>query len=648
MSALKSIEAMLSAGSPITVTCLGGASALSDEADVLAESPFVDVLAALADEADGPAVPVIDGILLKAFERSASATALRAGASLVIERERLRSRLGRRVGEALQRRAEGARAGRHSMIAAYALEGLFRLCLLGSYSKLRFLAVLTDIGPEEDGLFLEHAAKLAGAAYHVWPERDLVSMLERLRENDDAFAEASFECGFAKMAEALDGASAEAIFSGLEVARVFFDESFDADPGRDEARAYSIVIRLVVGFASGRAADVLEPLLAELSETWRRRAFKLSAGEVPDWLKPRLDRDAQWASLAAAIPAVAKDLSRPSWSRPWEALARLLAVYDAERTVSGIGGVGQLVRPRIAASLARTQGLLAHLDDRLAEVGEEGLSAEGRAVALDLRAEIETLSRSSDPLGKPQEGALPDVLLGVLRKHGAPDDLAAAVERACYEYDLGFESAGSPVVQRIMKRLTEGLAECPDYRGHVKAAFDELVMNCVRFWISRRDLTSDQLGDRGRYLSDPAATEKPLQSDLRDWLAGNYRLGKVLPEVANVAKGRTDIHIGCGAFQFVVEVKRHPGHVDRAAARKYRGQAADYQATDVKLGILAILEVDRRRIGLPMDVEESFWNEREVPAGGNIVRHVVVFKVPGCLDVPSALSRPARQAPNQV
>ncbi len=70
--------------------------------------------------------------------------------------------------------------------------------------------------------------------------------------------------------------------------------------------------------------------------------------------------------------------------------------------------------------------MLAHPGDRLAEAGQDELSVQGRAVALDLRAKIELLSRSIDPLGKQKEGAVPDLLAGVLLKLGAPDDLAAA------------------------------------------------------------------------------------------------------------------------------------------------------------------------------------------------------------------------------
>lgn len=108
----------------------------------------------------------------------------------------------------------------------------------------------------------------------------------------------------------------------------------------------------------------------------------------------------------------------------------------------------------------------------------------------------------------------------------------------------------------------------------------------------------------------------------------------ILPEVPGVAIGRSDLYVDFGEVQFVIELKKHEGVVDDAVARKYRAQAVAYQATGPKLGLLGILElVDRP--GPPPSLEEYIWTNSYVPEGSELVRHLVVFRVPGMLKTPS-------------
>ena len=216
-------------------------------------------------------------------------------------------------------------------------------------------------------------------------------------------------------------------------------------------------------------------------------------------------------------------------------------------------------------------------------------------------------------------------------------------------YDVSNDFS-NPVVQRLLKGLTSHLEACQDYSGEVRIHFNELLAQIVLFCKTRQDGGTKELRDRGKYLRDPAATEFQLQQDLWQWLSGNYRSCEILDEVEGVATGRADLYAGFGGHRLVIEMKRHHGHLDRAAARTYCDQAASYQNTNVKLGFLGVLEIVDRK-GPPPSLEECIWYDSVLPTNSSIVRHLVVFRVPGNLKSPSSMSlkttKPRKRAASQ-
>jgi hypothetical protein len=158
----------------------------------------------------------------------------------------------------------------------------------------------------------------------------------------------------------------------------------------------------------------------------------------------------------------------------------------------------------------------------------------------------------------------------------------------------------------------------------------------IFFCADRQDADKKTLGPKGAYLRSLTAKEGDLQSDLRQWLKGNLRTGEILPEISGVATGRTDIHVGFGDYRFIIELKKHEGLADAEAAKRYRGQASSYQATNVRIGFLGMLELLQRR-GPPATLEECFWNDAYVPVGSSLPRFLVTFRVPGMLKSPHTL-----------
>jgi len=638
MSVIAEIEARLGAGAAFTIEQLGGAAAIAAEADALVKAPYLDVLVSLASSAETKDESILDALVLRGFRASCNALPFRDAANAVVGSDALRMRISKELQPVLAQRVNERQGVADGLVAAYALEAMFRLALSGAISKYQTLGLMTELGPEKSGLFAEHAAKLTGAAFHIWGEQDLLRALDRLLTNEDAEGEAAFELGLAHLAQALEGDTLPEILEGLDTASVFFSHARRADEDRADAAAYSASIDLIRGFATGAPADSLRAPLETLMAAVADRTRLLQMGVLPSWLKPRQDRDIQWARFLRTVECLAKDLERPSWLNAWAAMDRLLDVYDADRTICAGAGLDMLLRPRIEASFARERGLLSHLDDLMCEPG--WLEAHGEASRM-LRARIYELVKGVAASGKPKEGApypqLRRVLQDDQRVGEMPADFAERLEGLLVDRARQNEDIVHPVVQRVLSDVRIALAQCSDYNGIVRDDFDELVLQVVLFCKDRQDAGLKELGTRGAYLRNTNATEFQFQSDLREWLSGNFRRGDVRTEVEGVATGRADIYVGFGSHRFIIELKRHHGMVNEDVARQYLGQAGSYQGTNVKLGMLGVLEVVNRE-GPPASLEECVWYDAVVPSGTRVARHHVVFRVPGLLRSPSALS----------
>src|SRR5262249_24663809 len=160
------------------------------------------------------------------------ATILRTASDALIAAEVLRDRVGARLIKVLETRAAVRVDERAGLLAAYALETWLRLALGNVVRRHRLLSVLTEIEPEENGLFVEHAAKIVGVAFHVWREDDLLVVLEKLRRNPVASGEATFEYGNALLSVALDSHDQRTLMDGLESARTLFVEAVRIDADR--------------------------------------------------------------------------------------------------------------------------------------------------------------------------------------------------------------------------------------------------------------------------------------------------------------------------------------------------------------------------------------------------------------------------------
>ncbi|MBN9446687.1 MAG: hypothetical protein J0I67_07220 [Bosea sp.] len=635
MATVSAIEDLLRRGVPVTLLAVGGRAAVEPDVDELVRSPYLDVLVGWADDAHPGEEAFTDDLLVKGFENAAFAVSLRAAAAALVAASTLRTRIGPRLTKSLEARASSREDDRAGLIAVYALAIWLRLALGNVVQRHRLISVLVEIQPDENSLFVEHAAKIVGAAFHAWRESDLLPVLERLRRNPDARGEAAFEYGHALLAVALDGEDAQEVMGGLETAKALFGEAVSVDPDRSDAQVYAAVIDVVRSFARGAVEADLASAWKALESAAADRTFLLSAGQLPDWLAPRRDRDVQWHELLGRVPRLAADLGRPSWLRACEVLDHLLKVYDADRTVADGVGFGVLIRPRVEASFVRERGLLAHLDDRLRD---DDFIGDHREAAVALRQRIYAISIEPSRPGKAGEGALLEELRGALDGHGAASPFTERVLGVIGDKLVLDGEIANPVVQRVFADIQARLEGGTDYGDEVRISFERLVLQVILFCLDRQDAGKKELGARGDYLFSENPVEADLQKDLREFLVGNLLGAAVQTELEGIAKGRCDVYVGHGGWRFLIELKRHEASVTPLIARSYVGQAASYQGTNVKLGMLGILEIVDRKGPAP-GLEDCVWFDTVVPEKGATVRHLVVFRVPARLRRPNELSR---------
>jgi hypothetical protein len=176
----------------------------------------------------------------------------------------------------------------------------------------------------------------------------------------------------------------------------------------------------------------------------------------------------------------------------------------------------------------------------------------------------------------------------------------------------------------VLDRMRRELQSTREYRGTVKLAFDDLLIRLVRFVSMRLDASRF----RYKYLNEVVVGSEPqeidLQKDLYDFLGST---GYPAWERDNIASGRTDIVVPLGSFNFVIETKKNSSVWKEGSSAAFVAQATAYQQTDVRLGVLAVLDLSVRRPGDP-HLDECFFVSHDQYSRAD-ERTVLVVRVPG-------------------
>ena len=636
MSVNASLEANVANGTIPTLEELGGLDAVLEEQDAIVSGPFLDVIVETMVGEPVQVQTLLLGLVAEGFLKADQPAVFRDAANTLLADAALRNIARLDLVEAFEQRVKARQPGKDALTAAYALEAMFRYGLEDHRTKLRTLLLFDDLNSDEDGLFAQHAARLVGVAYHHWGEGELRNVLVRLQANDEAADEAAFELAMAAFANALDAKEMVEIETGMNDARALFMSVLNRDANRLDALMHVGLIDIVQSFSAGNDVRFSERI-DNLRRLFAEQRDQMAIAQTPDWLTPRVDREVEWWSLLRMLKSIDNSINRESWRDAGKVLEQVLAIYDAEQTVSIGGALNALFAPRIEAAFVRRKGLAAHLCDFLDD--EEWCPSE-RPAAEILRNRISQIAQDGYSLREVvEDGAFPE-LSAFLQDSSflsqVPSEIATKLEVELVEKRNSTRPKMRRDVQSIFSKVSDRLADASDYRGDIKGSFDQLIQQIVTFCEVRQNSDLSQLGDRVAYLRNPNAVESDLQRDLRDYLSGNLAAADIMTEIPGIAAGRSDLYVNFGGLKFVIELKKHHGTVDDDVARGYRAQAVAYQATGPKLGMLGILElVDRS--GPPPSLNECIWTDSYIPEGSHLLRNLVVFRVPGMLKTPSTM-----------
>lgn len=189
------------------------------------------------------------------------------------------------------------------------------------------------------------------------------------------------------------------------------------------------------------------------------------------------------------------------------------------------------------------------------------------------------------------------------------------------------------IYHKIIQKIDNELCSCDNYNDNVKKFILELLQHIICFCSDRMNIGRQEHRYRGSYLFRSDAVERDLQFDLREFLKSNFLSANIESEVSGVGGGRADILVRLGEMHVSIELKRYKLK-DITDARKFYGQAAAYQITNIPISFLGILDVSPRSGPAP-HLEDNFLVDTFTPQGSSKPIFIVFFRVPGCQNRPS-------------
>jgi len=361
----------------------------------------------------------------------------------------------------------------------------------------------------------------------------------------------------------------------LDTARRRFDVA-RADEDRVDARLMATAVEMLtkqfpevgsMSSADKASAEALVRLADELVLTLQEH--RLGYVGLDNWRGARLDAEVAWAGLARDAAATAKALTQRSWYAASRTLADVLAAYKATRCAqvlcsADVAGLRTLLAPRITQGIGRNAALLTHLEDHVraleAAVGDKlGGTSQVTVDDTELNVARQLLeaarvqyvgsgrdtpkSRSAVEAADREQFPLLTSLLPpgaeLARLAEANLDALAAIETALAEQAAEtITNTDSLVLSEVFADCQRQLVGCPDYRGEVKQAFDQLLVLLLRFMHFRAQRSKSRPGTE--YLFRPDALEKELAYDVELFLASSEIGYQVHTEVRDIGGGRVD------------------------------------------------------------------------------------------------------------
>jgi hypothetical protein len=369
---------------PVTITALGGMSALTIEHTTSALFPYVaSALVADWDSLTTDEHAQARGFIASAIRTTASGLALSDICGAVVPAAPSLG-LGVEVKAALRNRARRRDDQKAAGIASIALRWLTYLAIVNDSARGALVDALSEIALEssEPEPFKMVAAQVAGIAYDMWRDPEATACLSRLVDNDRRSPDAWFALGQARLADALGVSDRESCLQGLGTTVECFEFAASTGEQRPDAVIYGNAVRFIVAWARNSPASMLAEHYQN-ARTALREYLLLGYGlpEHPQWMRPRFEAETAWIGLITAMEEVAnRDPGDSTWYDAGTAISALAEVYRVANTLqparshdgNTADALPELIAPQLAAPFVEQADRLDYLSRWLRDRDDPG------------------------------------------------------------------------------------------------------------------------------------------------------------------------------------------------------------------------------------------------------------------------------------
>lgn len=388
------------------------------------------------------------------------------------------------------------------------------------------------------------------------------------------------------------------------------------EPVRDALLSSGLLVPEADGYNwnFSEASTLVPTVLADVIAGMRRPHINLGQLSVHCWVAER--------ALKQALRARAKALWGDSWGT--ELLGNTLVSEVFTRasvaTYASATTIVELRDPLEWLSLAETLDAL-----EKSEVGNLGVNQGMWSV---MRSELLPVK---DRLDRSQLIRKSDVDFAVKWADLLTQKLSMSGSRGYADY-----IAKAPPTQReLLDNLKGELEQNSAFTGDAGKDFMSLVHSTVRFLAHVSDVRPSYTAQWTE--NEDAPLERTVQDAFKAFLDSSDLAGRSAVEVSSIGGGRADVVLYFNeGTRYVTEVKRDFKRTHRADLEKaYLPQTVAYQATNVPLGQLLVLDLTPRREASSERLDKSVWVTHNRDADGVVVASTVVTVVRGNRPTPS-------------
>lgn len=647
MNALESqlLEA-LEKGEAVSVLQLGGWQCLLAIAPELGTSPLVDefIKIAVMELNKAEDVNTAHGLdfICTCFENATSDIAL----PVVIDELDKLSELSERIRKRIFVRALAVAEDKslRSVARGAGVDGALRWALRqDSPASLKHLltATLVSVDPQDDPVFLSHAARIIGVCYTHLRLYELKTVLGELCKVHGVVQDAAFELALANLEDALCAPDHNQVRSHLETARFWFRTVTLESEQNPAARTYLECIEALSAFEDirkdGEGADRLASIRRQILELVM---YHVSACDA-SWLGARNTQIMLWASFAERLHQCTYSMTDDSWFEPDLVIREhLLAILSLNRTFiqrDTQGFVRAIVKPRILDSIVTHSWQRGLLQKWMARNQDSDEAVTAKAILEEVEV---ILSKSSQFAVEQSTSELPS-LSELLDKHGLSCGTKEAMLEAALAAQAQYLTSLSATSIGIFENCIEAVRAHHDFAANTngRSLFGAVLLWTISFLHSRCNM--GRMNAPVAYLFEAEREELPKEESLqRDYsqmmtsiVGHDARI-----EMPDVAGGRADVWFKLGGEHLVVEVKREMSNASfEALERAYSAQAAEYQNTSIRLGIVLVLDLTEVRASGSIHMADLVQARQLIRSGETEPRWLVFVKVPGRRLPPSEL-----------